>query len=554
MLSVWATTVAVIAADADGSWTAGSPGASKPSTFDMPKSTPPSPALVRFASSQSDNMVLQQAPASATVWGFAPPGETVTVTFNGQRIAASTSVWLNQSTWLAKLPPTSGSLTERHTVTAQSRSGTASLANVSFGEVWVCSGQSNMAYPLGSPGCWNASNINCTVRGAQCSYGCVNNSGVEVEEMANYPHMRLYQNVDGGSTVPLPESTNSGWQVPPAIGGKFSAMCWFFGRDLYAKLSPQVPVGLIETNVGGTPDQHWSSPDALAQCTQAAVKQPWGFPNNIVDSVLWNGKVVPLTRNVVKGVVWMQGERNSHDDGRQYNCSLAAMISDWRSKWTEGTAGASDPAFPFGWSQLNSNGKATDWSKVTTTPVNATAGDPLGLWAQGFPSIRLAESTTLALPNTFQAVILDTPVASGSVHSPYKQPAGDRLLRGALGTAYGQPQQDVAVGSVSVHPSGAVVVTVSGMSSGQSLQVRAKMGFEVFGGDKAWHAVPIVSSTADSVTLEAFKGATAVRYLWTDSPCTAQPYLCAVYAPVVPLGDLSGQLDFVPLGPFARSL
>jgi sialate O-acetylesterase len=72
------------------------------------------------------------------------------------------------------------------------------------------------------------------------------------------------------------------------MGGRFSAMCWFFGRDVYAKLSPKVLVGLIEINVGGTPDQHWSSPDALRQCKGHG--NAWDWPDNFTDSVLWNGE------------------------------------------------------------------------------------------------------------------------------------------------------------------------------------------------------------------------------------------------------------------------
>jgi hypothetical protein len=116
------------------------------------------------------------------------------------------------------------------------------------------------------------------------------------------------------------------------------------------------------------------------------------------------------------------------------------MITDWRAKWTAGTGGATDAEFPFGWSQLNSDGNPYVWSDGATTAATNTSTDPLGKWSGGFRAIREAESQTLALANTFQAVIIDTPVTSGSVHSPFKQPAGDRLLRGALAVSYGMPQ------------------------------------------------------------------------------------------------------------------
>ena len=200
---------------------------------------PPAPAAFRFASSQGDNMVLQQSPAQATVWGFVAAGKSVSVSFQGQSIAATTSTtWMGQSTWIVKLPATNASLTEEHNITATSDGTTITLSNVLFGDVWVCSGQSNMAYPIGSPTCWNASNINCTDRDkshntAQCGYGCSQNAGEEIIAMANFPNMRLYENEGGGSSTPLAESRNSGWKLPKDFGGGFSAMCWYFGRDLY---------------------------------------------------------------------------------------------------------------------------------------------------------------------------------------------------------------------------------------------------------------------------------------------------------------------------------
>ena len=94
-------------------------------------------APFRFASSQGDNMVLQMAPSQATVWGYAPEGTAVTVAFQGQSIPATTSMWLGENTWLAKLPATKGSLTE-YNITATSGSAKITLANVLFGDVWVC--------------------------------------------------------------------------------------------------------------------------------------------------------------------------------------------------------------------------------------------------------------------------------------------------------------------------------------------------------------------------------------------------------------------------------
>jgi sialate O-acetylesterase len=361
--------------------------------------TPPA-APFRWSNAMGDGMVLQSSPALAVVWGFAPKGAKVSVTFGGKSIAAEAGTFIGETTFTAKLPATPASLTEMHNITATSGTDTITLGDVLFGDVWVCSGQSNMAYPIGSPTCWNESNINCTVRDAQCGYGCVNNSAAEIKAMANWPHLRLFENLNGGSKVPLADSKSSGWKTPEAFGGGFSAACWFFGRDVYDALETKRPIGLMATHVGGTPDQHWSSPDAIDKCKGS---EPWDWPANFTDSVLWNGKVVPLLKTTIKGAIWYQGEANSRADGRQYNCSFPAMIEDWRAKWAEYN-GESDPAFPFGWAQLNSNGGAEMYPAPTKN--SASAGDPLGQWSAGFPSIRNAESHTLSLKNTFQAVIV----------------------------------------------------------------------------------------------------------------------------------------------------
>ena len=102
---------------------------------------PAPPAAFRFATSQSDDMILQMAPLQATVWGFAAEGAAVSVGFNGQTIAASAGKWLGEPTWIATLPATAGSVSHMHNITATSEGVTITLSNILFGEVYVCSGQ-----------------------------------------------------------------------------------------------------------------------------------------------------------------------------------------------------------------------------------------------------------------------------------------------------------------------------------------------------------------------------------------------------------------------------
>ena len=255
-----------------------------------------------FALAFDDGMVLAAAPKQAMVWGFCDPGTaSVGVSLDGGA-AVSAVIGPDQATgalttWRAKLPATAAGFSN-HSITATSSSGlTVNISSVLFGGVWICSGQSNMEYPIGTSTCWNASNINCTNPGTpQCSYGCTQDAGQTIADMPAYDNgMRLFNVYGASSNTPLPDMRGGTWKTPSAAGGAFSATCWFFGRDIYDALPTKVPVGLMSTYVGGTPVQHWTSPDGLATCEGP---NTWDWPPGYTDSVLWNAMVVPLLRTV----------------------------------------------------------------------------------------------------------------------------------------------------------------------------------------------------------------------------------------------------------------
>ena len=231
------------------------------------------------------------------------------------------------------------------------------------------------------------------------------------------------------------------------------------------------------------------------------------------------------------------------------------------------TDGATAADFPFGWSQLNSAGavhlyNSPPYNNTGACQPAAQGEGELCEWAAGWESIRLAETSTLALPQTFQAVIVDTPVASGSVHSPFKQAAGQRLARGALAVAYvdrlAHAVDPVATGAALSADGASLVVSVGGVGDlGLDVKVGAE-GFEVLGNCSAtqlcWKSCKISGSGSGSgsVTVGGLPAAVrAVRYLWGSSPCGSNsPYQCPVYAKVKPLGALSGEDHPLPLGPF----
>jgi hypothetical protein len=268
---------------------------------------PPPPPPFRFSSVYTSNMVLQSAPRRAVVWGFCRSvTDTVSVTFDGSKLEAAVGYRAaGVATWSVTLPATEASFDE-HTIVAESSSGdTATISGVLFGSVFVASGQSNMAYGL------NGSN------GRAIVHPPVNNSREEFAAMRNYPHIRLLRAGYNMASAPALEllpadyggdvAPVTGWSLPCDSSGvcrvDFSCIAWFFARDVFDALSaagkPR-PIGMIGTYVGGTPDEDWSSPEALNKCLDPRAPMPSSA------SHLWNGMVVPLINTTIEGAIWCE--------------------------------------------------------------------------------------------------------------------------------------------------------------------------------------------------------------------------------------------------------
>ena len=263
------------------------------------------PQKLRWSSMFRDTMVLQQAPKRAKVWGFAAPGAAVSVALDGEALGAAATAD-GTGRWEALLPPLPGALGAEHTITASSAGQTAIvLRKVLFGEVWICSGQSNMVRPVD----W------------------ANSSALEIAQAANYDDkIRLFMVCNdsaphfcnGGSHTPLADfrSVDTQWLAPTSPGSpgsqdpeggpavaKFAASCWYFGRDLWDGWSAKqkVPLGLVLSSVGGTKDECWSSPTALAACPSNRDKCTAKHGGN---SGLWNSMIHPLLGLSFRGAVW----------------------------------------------------------------------------------------------------------------------------------------------------------------------------------------------------------------------------------------------------------
>ena len=373
------------------------------------------------------HMVLQQK-QNDKVWGWAEPGEEVTVKIADQTKTAKAD---DDGAWSVTLDPlTAGG---PHTMTVAGKN-TVTFEDVLVGEVWVCSGQSNMQMTVNS-----------------------SNDG-DLESLAAHlpedPPDHACRNV--GTQEPQ-KDFNGQWSVcTPETVRDFSAVGYFFGRQLHETLD--VPVGLINDSWGGSAAEAWVRRDLLEkdETLQAAdrrsgtetreeggptkkrqLQRQLAGPGNI-----YNGVLKPTIGYGIKGAIWYQGESNA---GRayQYRDLFPLMIKSWRDEWGIGD-------FPFYWVQL-----------ADSTPRAASPAE--SAWAE----LREAQTMTMStLPNTGQAVIID--LGEGKdIHPRNKQDVAKRLARWALAKDYGVkvPYQSPTYKSMETKD-GKVVVTFDHVGGG----------------------------------------------------------------------------------------
>ncbi len=459
-------------------------------------------ASVKLPSLISDHMVLQQG-VPVRIWGKADPGETVRVDFQGQSISTQANA---AGKWTAWLKPLSAAGPLEMTIGG---GGSTVIKDVLVGEVWVGSGQSNMEFVLSN---------------------AVNHD--EEIAHANYPLIHLFHVKRVVSEQPA-EDVEGSWQVcTPESVPRFSAVEYFFGRDLHRHL--HVPMGLIESDWGGTPAQSWTSRKALE--SDAALKfvldewdqtlerypaaksaydkrledwnarvaaakaegkpaparpgAPAGPGHQNTPAGLYNGMIAPLTPYAIRGVIWYQGESNATEaHAWRYRRLFGAMIEDWRSHWGEGD-------FPFLFVQL-ANYKSNEW----------------------WPVLRESQSATLALRNTGMAVAIDVG-ESKDIHPKNKQDVGIRLALAARHIAYQE----------SVEYSGPLYRQVTSEGSqmrvwfthAQSLQAKGGgplTGFTIAGADgKFVPADAKLDGSTVVVSNAQVSNPVAVRYAWADDP------------------------------------
>jgi sialate O-acetylesterase len=347
-------------------------------------------AEVKLANVIASNMVLQRE-KPLPVWGWADAGEEVTVSIAGSSATAKAG---ESGKWMVKLPAMKAGGPHKMTIKG---SNTIELSNILVGEVWVCSGQSNMEWSL--------------ARAANAK---------EEIAAAKYPKLRLFHVKKSPQVQPQKdvELTTSWKECSPTSVPNFSAVAYFFGRHLHTELD--IPIGVIETAWGGTRIEPWTPPVGFKQvpalkslvetAAEVAGRDPKVKVSQQTPTVLYNGMVHGLVPFAVRGAIWYQGESN-RADGMLYHEKMKGLILGWRKIWN-------DDQFPFLFVQLAPYKYGNDADDV-------------------LPKIWEAQTATLAIPNTGMAVITDIGNLK-NIHPTNKQDVGKRLALWALAKTYQQ--------------------------------------------------------------------------------------------------------------------
>jgi sialate O-acetylesterase len=468
----------------------------------------------------TDNMVLQQGTA-CPVWGKADPGEQVSVELSAGTGGGGVTATAGQDgKWMVTVMP--GKAGTGYTLTIKGKN-TVALKNVAVGEVWVCSGQSNMEWSV------NASE-----------------TPEKVKSGAKHPELRLFTVQKRTSPTPLTDQDDlkhfTKWvESSPDTVGSFSAVAYHFGVKLQKELG--VPVGLIHTSLGGTPAEAWTSLEALeseptlkhyaanvpkaaagieaarkaytpgkARVDYEAALEKWkkateaakaaGKPEPKkptlqgppslgpgTPSSLYNAMIHPLLPFAVKGAIWYQGESNA---GRayEYRTLMPTLIQDWRKRF-----GTELPFMIVQLAPFKGGQSGVDYAELRDAQLN----------------------TTKVLPKVGLAVITDVG-NENNIHPIPKQPVGERLAIAALSIAYGK--SGVSGGPVFKDKKAAgdkLILNFDNVGGGLVAKDGELTGFEVAGPDKKFFpAKAVIEGSTVVVSSDKVSNPVDVRYGWVN--------------------------------------
>ena len=419
----------------------------------------------------SDHAVLQRG-VEVPVWGTAGAGATINVSFVGQNKQAIAD---NNGQWMVKLDSLVANATGE-TMTVTSGEQTETRVDILVGEVWLASGQSNMALAMFVADPANPPTSIPTLDG----------------DPSFTPSVRLMaMNVSGTSSQPSKDfSGGEKWKLSDRSGiYLFSSVAYYFGRELNNSLN--VPIGMITGTAGGTSIRRWMPDSALQpdSCSESS------------SSINYNYSIAPLLPYAIKGVIWYQGESNAVADRDDcYHDDLKSLIESWRVEWA---TAANNPSydFPFYFVQLpnfEANENADSWVNIREQMLNVN----------------------LDTAQTEMVVTIDVGDPN-DVHPTLKLPVGKRLARVARALDYGE--NIVYSGPVykSLEVIGSTAILTfnhigSGLISNDGLSLKY---FEIAGSDGVYHnGQAAISGNTVEVSSNQVSSPVKVRYAWRTNP------------------------------------
>jgi len=438
-------------------------------------------ADVKLAPPFQDRAVLQRD-KPCPVWGSADPGEAIQVTFKGQTKQTTAD---KDGKWRIQLDPLSVSAEPAEMVA--SGKNRIVLHDIVVGEVWFCSGQSNMAY-------------------------LVSRAKNATEEIAsgNYPLIREFKVERDVAEAPV-EDAKGKWQMAtPQTVGEFTAVGYYFARDIFQELS--VPVGLINASWGGAYIESWLTPAGLEkdEAGRGAAKR-WqgilakeqpsseGAPKALsvklkkeVAGGMFNHMVYPFRQYALRGILWYQGEANT-PRARSYQGLFHSLITRWRESFGQGD-------LPFYWVQLpNFKNSGPDNTERAV--------------------LREGQHSALVLPATGQAVTIDIGEAADN-HPKNKQDVGKRLALLALTNVYGLKKPYSGPQATRVERDGARMrVFFSHAEGGLMAKSQPLTDFQIAGQDgKFQPATAVIDGETLVVEASNVPEPVVVRYAWRNAP------------------------------------
>lgn len=442
-------------------------------------------AQVRLPAILSDNLVLQHG-QPVTIWGWADPGERITVVIAGQ---SKTAVAGQDTAWRVTLDPLKAGGPYTMTVTG---TNVLRVRHILAGEVWLGSGQSNMEQPIAG---WDF-NGNGVRAGAM-------KTAAQVIAGANYPSLRMFTGTKKASDRPLADVEGQ-WRIcTPANAPDFSATGYFFSRHLVENLA--MPVGFVHCSWGGSAIEPWIPAPAFEKdkaltrgydyLVRTTSLTPW-HESQRARGTFYNGMIAPVLPFTIRGILWYQGEANVVA-AHAYGQAFRAMIREWRQAWGQELPFLYVQIAPHDYTRYMGHG----WPIV----------DPANL--------RQGQLSALALPRTGMVVTTDIGDAD-DVHPDNKTEVGRRLAVLALGLVY--RKNIVCSGPIfqSCHPEGPRLRVrfqhASGLKSGDGKPLN---WFTLAGDDRAFvRADAAIDGDTVVVSSSSVPKPVAVRFAWADTP------------------------------------